>query len=241
VPEYLRRVVAPLADPGVGMVTCLYRGIANLTLGSKLESIGISTDFVPGVLVARLIEGGVRFGLGSTLAFRKRDLVAAGGFEKLVDHLADDYELGKRIAEQGVEVRLSEVVVETFLPAYDLRGFFEHQLRWARTVRDARRGGYLGLLFTFGLPWALLALLAARGALWSWVLLGVTVLLRLATAWIVGQVVLQDVQVKRFFPLIPLRDFVAVLVWIGSFASNRISWRGDSFRLKDGKLIRMSS
>jgi ceramide glucosyltransferase len=239
--EYLRRVVGPLADPGVGMVTCLYRGIANSSLGSKMESIGISSDFAAGVLAARFIEGGVRFGLGSTFAFRKMDLEDIGGFESLVDHLADDYEIGKRIAARGLEIRLSEVVVETFLPVYTLRGFFEHQLRWARTVRDARRGGYFGLLLTFGLPWALLAVVASRGALWSWALLSATALLRAWMAWIVGRVVLQDAQVLRFFALIPLRDFAAVLVWIGSFTGNRISWRGDSFRLKDGKLIRIGS
>ena len=239
--EYLRRVVGPLENPGLGMVTCLYCGIANSSLGSKLESIGISTDFAAGVLVARLIEGGVKFGLGSTLAFRKRDLEAVGGFELLVDHLADDYEIGKRVAERGLEVRLSEVVVETFLPAYNLRGFFEHQLRWARTVRDARPGGYFGLVLTFGLPWALLAVIASRSAFWSWALLGVTVLLRLWMAWVVGRVVLQDAQVVRFLLMIPLRDLAAVLVWIGSFAGNRISWRGDSFRLKHGKLVRIGS
>ncbi len=239
--EYVRRVVGPLSDPGVGMVTCLYRGIANSSFGSKLESIGISTDFAAGVLAARFIEGGVRFGLGSTLAFRKKDLEHIGGFESLVDHLADDYEIGKRIAAQGLEARLSEVVVETFLPVYTLRGFFQHQLRWARTVRDARRGSYFGLLLTFGLPWALLAVVASRGALWSWALLSVTVLLRVWMAWTVGRIVLQDAQVMRFLALIPLRDLAAVLVWIGSFKGSRITWRGDSFRLKDGKLIRMGS
>ena len=238
---YLRRVVGPLLNPGVGMVTCLYRGIANSSLGSKLESIGISTDFAAGVLAARLIEGGLRFGLGSTLAIRKRDLVADGGFESLVDHLADDYEIGKRIAARGLEVRLSEVVVETFLPVYSLHGFFEHQLRWARTVRDARSGGYFGLIFTFGLPWSLLAIMASRGASWSWALFIVTVLMRLWMAWTVGRVVLQDSQVTRFLGLIPLRDFAGVLIWFSSFLGNRISWRGDSFRLKDGKLIGIDS
>ena len=104
-PDYLRKVTAPLSDTRIGMVTCLYRGIAGPTLGSRLESLGISTDFCAGVLVARLLEGGVRFGLGSTMAFRRSDLKAMGGFESLTDHLADDYELGKRIAELGREVR----------------------------------------------------------------------------------------------------------------------------------------
>jgi ceramide glucosyltransferase len=140
-PDYLRRVMAPLSEPHVGLVTCLYRGIPARTLGSQLESLGISTDFAPGVLAARQLEGGIRFGLGSTLAFRRSDLDAIGGFEALVDYLADDYEIGKRLADRGVKVELSEVVVETFLPAYTLSQFVDHQLRWGRTVRDSRRAG----------------------------------------------------------------------------------------------------
>src|SRR5580704_18787276 len=154
-PDYLRRVTAPLADPRVGMVTCLYRGVAGATLGSRLEALGISTDFCAGVLAARQLEGGMRFGLGSTLAFRRAELEKIGGFISFADYLADDYELGKRIASLGLKVELSEVVVETYLPSYRLREFFAHQLRWARGVRDARMGGYLGLIFTFGLLWAL--------------------------------------------------------------------------------------
>jgi len=237
--DYLRRVMAPLSDDRVGMVTCLYRGIASGTLGSRLEAIGISTDFSAGVLVARCIEGGVRFGLGSTLALRRRELEATGGFEALVDYLADDYELGRSIAALGLEVRLSEVVVETVLPAYDLKGFLEHQLRWARSVRDSRPWGYAGLLFTFGVPWALLVVIVSRGAIWAWGLAAGVVLLRIAMAWIVGRGVLRDRQLPSFFPLLPLRDLAAVLVWLGSFAGNRIAWRGDYFHLKDGKLARV--
>ena len=98
--------MAPLSDPEVGLVTCLYRGIANETLGSRLESLGISTDFSAGVLVAQLVESGIKFGLGSTLAFRRRDLQAIGGFESLVDYLADDYQLGSRIAGVGTESKV---------------------------------------------------------------------------------------------------------------------------------------
>jgi ceramide glucosyltransferase len=238
-PDYLRRVVAPLADPEVGMVTCLYRGIANATLGSRLESLGISTDFAAGVLVARSLEGGVRFALGSTMAFRQCDLEAIGGFESFVDYLADDYELGKRIAALELEVHLSEVVVETFLPAYNLRQFFEHQLRWARGVRDSRRGGYFGLLFTFGWPWSLLTLLLSRGAPWAWGLAGLAIVLRFLVAWMVGVGVLRDGQLTRFLPLLPLRDVMAVVIWFASFASNTVTWRGDRFHLKGGRLVRL--
>src|SRR5229473_1425778 len=132
--DYLRRIMAPLGDPKVGMVTCLYRGVPAGTLGSRLESMGISSDFSAGVLVARQVEGGIRFGLGSTLAFRRHDLDAIGGFQAFVDYLADDYEIGRRMAARGLEVKLSETVVETFVPPYSVREFLLHQLRWARAV-----------------------------------------------------------------------------------------------------------
>ena len=166
-PDYLRRVTASLADSRVGLVTCLYRGVAGATLGSRLEALGISTDFCASVLAAREVERGIRFGLGSTLAFRRAELEKIGGFASFVDYLADDYELGKRIAGLGLSVKLSEVVVETYLPSYRVREFFAHQLRWARGVRDARAGGYFGLVFTFGLLWALLAVAASGGAPWA--------------------------------------------------------------------------
>ncbi len=237
-PDYLRKVIAPLADASVGLVTCLYRAVAGPTLGSRLEALGIGTDFVPGVLSARFLEKGLHFGLGSTLAFRRRDLEAIGGFEALLDYLADDYELGRRIAATGKRVELSAATVTTFLPAYTLRQFFRHQLRWSRTIRDARRWGYTGLLFTFGLPWALLTLLAARGAAWAWALFALTFAARLAVGFVTADVVLHDRQIFRNIFLVPLRDLIAPLVWAASFMGNRIHWRGDSFVLQDGKLIR---
>jgi ceramide glucosyltransferase len=239
--DYLRRVIAPLADQNVGMVTCLYRGVAASTLGSQLESLGISTDFCPGVLVARQLEGGLRFGLGSTLAFRRTDLERIGGFRSIVDFLADDYELGRRIANLGLQVLLSDVVVETQLPAYDLRGFLAHQLRWARGVRDSRTGGYIGLATTYGLMWALLTLIASQTAPWSWAVLTVTVLLRLAMALAVGKSVLADRHLLRHLWLLPVRDLVAVVVWIASFLGHTVTWRGDRFELKKGRLTRIAS
>ncbi len=239
-PDYLRRVTAPLADPRVGMVTCLYRGVAGPTLGSRLEGLSIGTDFCPSVLAARQLERGIRFGLGSTLAFRRLDLEKIGGFTSFVDYLADDYELGKRIAGLGLSVKLSDVVVETYLPPYRLREFFAHQLRWARGVRDARAGGYLGLVFTFGLLWSLLALAASRGALWAWSALAVTMFLRFAVALVVGQNVLRDRQILNYSWLIPLRDLVAAAIWFASLGGHTVTWRGDRFHLKDGKLTRIA-
>jgi len=238
-PDYLRRVTAPLADSHVGMVTCLYRGVAGPTLGSRLETLGISTDFCPSVLAARQLEGGIRFGLGSTLAFRRAELERIGGFTSFVDYLADDYELGKRIASLGLSVKLSDVVVETYLSSYRLREFFAHQLRWARGVRDARARGYLGLAFTFGFLWALLALTVSRGMFWAWTLLFFTLFLRFAVALVVGRIILQDRRTMKDAWLIPLRDLLAVVVWIASLGGHTVTWRGDRFHLKDGKLSRI--
>ena len=237
-PDYLSRVMAPLADERVGLVTCLYRGVAASTLGSWLESLGISTDFIPGVLVASLLEEGLHFALGSTMAFRRADLARIGGFESIVDFLADDYELGRRIAGLGLRIELSDTVVETHLPAYDMRGFLAHQLRWARGVRDARPGGYLGLVTTFGLVWGILVVALAQGAPWSWAVLGTTVLLRLLVAMTVGGFLLRDRAAWRDLWLLPARDLIAVAVWIASFFGHSVTWRGDRFELKDGRLIR---
>jgi ceramide glucosyltransferase len=241
-PDYLRKVIAPLADSSIGLVTCLYRGIACQTVGSRLEALGIATDFVPSVLSARFLEQGLHFGLGSTLAFRRRDLDVVGGFEALVDYLADDYELGKRIAATGKRVELSAAAVATLLPPYTIRQFLAHQLRWSRTIRDARRWGYAGLIFTFGLPWALLLVLVARGALWAYALFALTFAARFVVAFIVADRVLGDRQIfgdeliTNIF-LVILRDLIAPVVWAASFMGNRIYWRGDVFNLKDGRLI----
>lgn len=234
-PDYLRRVMAPFARPEVGMVTCPYRGIAANTLGSRLESVGISTDFFAGVFSAWKIEKGLHFALGSTLAMTRTALDAIGGLEPLVDHLADDFELGSRISKIGFEVVLVDLVVETHLPAYSFREFFEHQMRWARSTRDSRRKGYIGILLTFGLPWAMIAVLLARGAWWSWIVLAAAALLRAAVALRVGNVV-HDSSIKRHLWLVPLRDLIAFWVWFASFAGHHVHWRGDIFVLEDGKI-----
>jgi len=236
-PDYLARVIAPLTHEQIGMVTCLYRGVAAPTIGSQLESLGISTDFCAGVLVACHLEGGLHFGLGSTLAFRREELNRIGGFKAIVDFLADDYELGRRIANLGFRVLLSDVVVETHLPAYRFAEFLQHQLRWARGVRDARPGGYFGLIFTFGVAWALLNFFATSGSGWGWGILASMLVLRVAVALVIGKAVLQDGQVRRFLWLLPLRDLIAIGVWMASFFGQTVTWRDDRFRLKKGRLI----
>jgi ceramide glucosyltransferase len=242
-PRYLERVMACFAPEAknndkapVGLVTVLYRGRAHDTLPSRLEALGIAIDFQPSVLLSNLIEGGLHYGLGSTLAIRREALDKIGGLEPLVNHLADDYELGVRVSRAGYRVALSPEIVETAIPSYNWRGFADHQLRWARTVRDARPWGYAGLIVTHGLSWALLNVLASGFSLVSLWLLGMSFLLRVTLAMTVGAQVLGDRQVLRSLWLLPLRDLVAMGVWAAGFAGNTIVWRGERFLLKDGKL-----
>jgi ceramide glucosyltransferase len=240
-PLYLARVMESFRDPKVGMVTAPYIGRAvagpsGITIWSKLEALGIATDFMPGVLTARKLEGGLHFGLGSTLAMRRSALEQAGGLEPLVEFLADDYELGKRIALAGYRVELCPEVVETTVPAYDFRGFWDHQLRWARSTRDSRKLGYVGLGITYALPWSLATCIASGFALWSFTLLSVVLLARVAVALTVGVGILRDPQVMRDLWLLPIRDAWGLIFWIWSFAGDTVVWRGERFRLHEGRI-----
>jgi len=252
-PGYLAGVMRGFGDERVGMVTALYVGRAmaqpttttlagvsgRVGVWSRMEALGIATDFMPGVLTARMLEGGIRFGLGSTLAMRGVALAAAGGFEAVLECLADDYELGARIAAAGWRVELCGEVVETSVPAYDFGGFRDHQMRWARSTRDSRRWGYVGLGVTFCVPWAMLTCVASGGALWSFALLSLAVLLRVSVALSVGVGVLRDGQVLRDLWLLPVRDWFGLGFWVGSFAGDTVVWRGERFRLKRGRLERI--
>lgn len=239
-PNYLKQVMAGFAAPEVGLVTALYRGRAHETVASQFEALGIATDFQPSVLLSRLLEGGLHYGLGSTLAVRRDALEKAGGLEGLVDQLADDYEMGARISKAGYRVVLSAAVVETAIPAYDWRGYIDHQLRWLRTVRDARPGGYAGSAVTYGFAWALMNVIASGLSPLSLWLLALSLFLRLGLAMTVGAEVLSDHQVLQSLWLLPLRDLLAMGLWAAGFAGNTIVWRGERFVVKGGKLEKAS-
>ncbi|MGC2109349.1 MAG: bacteriohopanetetrol glucosamine biosynthesis glycosyltransferase HpnI [Candidatus Korobacteraceae bacterium] len=234
--DYLLRVLAPFAKPGIGMVTTLYRGLAGKTLGSRLEALGLSTDFAGGVLVARALEGGIRFGLGATIATTRTVLGEIGGLEPLVDYLGDDYELGARAAAAKHKIALADTIPETALPDYSFRDFWTHQMRWARNIKDRRPAHYFGLITTFGFVWAALAVLLNPLAWWTWLIFAVTAATRFASALVVGRGVLKDPRIVSDLWLIPLRDFIALLIWIASFAGNTVEWRGMRFKLRKGKL-----
>lgn len=229
-PDYLKRVVSPLNRPEVGIVTCLYRARPS-SLAGAWESLGIAVDFMPSVLVARLL--GVReFGLGATLAFRAADLKQSGGFEPLADYIADDYQLAKQITRLGSSSFLSEVVVDTHLSKAGWKGVWEHQLRWARTIRVSRGGGYLGLPVTHAGMWAAVAALAGE-----WPLALLLLAARMASGVVSGGWVIGSRIAIGAFLLIPLWDVWAFAVWTAGLLGRSVQWRGGKMRLApDGRI-----
>jgi ceramide glucosyltransferase len=235
-PNFLREVVAPLADRKTAAVTSFYRGIAERNLGAEIEAVGASSDFFAGVLMAGWTEG-ITFALGASIATTKEWLSKMGGFEAIADVLADDYELGNRIAKAGGEVVLSREAVWTVYPAQTLRSFWDHQVRWARTVRLCRPLSYVGLLFTQGLPWALLAALVAPAKWIAGIYLLAYAILRFATAWTVGIWGVRDEVLRRKIWLVPFRDAIHFVVWFASFGSNHIRWDNLDYAIREGQMV----
>jgi ceramide glucosyltransferase len=239
-PNYLREVVAPFADEKVGAVTSFYRAVAEDNLGAELEAVGAASDFFAGVLVAEWMEG-MTFALGASIVTTKRWVDKIGGFAAIADLHSDDYELGHRIVKAGGEVLLAREAVWTMYPAQSVRGFWDHQVRWARTVRLCRPLSYAGLIFTHGLPWALLA---AAIAPTRWIAVGYLtayVVLRILMAWIVGVWGVGDEVLRRRLWLLPLRDAIHFVVWIASFGSNRITWGGEEYTMEKGQMVPANS
>jgi ceramide glucosyltransferase len=237
-PTYLREVVAPLADRTIGAVTSFYRGIAEKNLGAELEAVGAASDFFAGVLMANWMEG-ITFGLGASIVTTKEWVAKIGGFTAIADLLADDYELGHRIAKAGGKIVLSREAVWTMYPAQTARSFWQHQVRWLRTVRLCRPLSFAGLIFTHGLPWAVLAALIAPAPWIAAAYLLAYLALRLTMAWTVGVWGVGDDVLRRQLWLVPLRDAIHFLVWLASFASNRIHWGGEEYTIANGRLVPM--
>jgi ceramide glucosyltransferase len=235
-PHFLREVVAPLANHKTGAVTSLYRAIAEKNLGAQIEAVGASSDFFAGVLMAAWTEG-ITFALGASIATTKQWLAKIGGFEAIVDALADDYELGHRIAKAGGEVVLSRETVWTMYPAQTLRSFWDHQVRWARTVRLCRPLSYIGLLFTQGLPWVLLAAVVAPAKWIAGFYLLAYFILRFAMAWTVGVWGVGDEVLRRKIWLVPLRDAIHFVIWLASFGSNHIRWGNVEYVIRRGRMV----
>src|SRR5712664_2556225 len=235
-PRYLREVVGPLADRKTGAVTSFYRGIAEINLGAEIEAVGASSDFFAGVLMAGWTEG-ISFALGASIATTKEWLGKMGGFEAIANTLADDYELGHRIAKAGGKIVLARETVWTMYPAQTVHSFWDHQVRWARTVRLCRPLSYVGLLFTQGLPWALLAAAVAPVKWIAGVYLLAYLILRLAMAWTVGVWGVGDEVLRRKIWLVPVRDAIHFVIWLASFGSNHIRWGNAEYVIRQGRMV----
>ncbi len=234
-PDYLKNVVAEFADPAVGVVSCFYRGVAEGNFWAEVEAVGAASDFFAGALVANM-PGKVTFALGASVATTKTWLAKIGGYQGLADLLADDYEIGNRVHRAGGKVLLSREAVWTMYPAQTLRSFWEHQVRWAKTVRLVRPASFFGLVVTHGLPWCVLAALAAPSAWVGAGFVGAYLALRLVMAWVVGVWGVQDEVLRRKLWLVPVRDAIHFAVWVAGFLSNQVTWGGVKYAIEGGKM-----
>lgn len=249
--DYLRRITAPF-EPGaahsksrttasttslpVGMVTCPYRGCRVHSIAAVLESLGIGADFIPSTLVSRAFEG-VSFALGSTIVVPRTVLAELGGFENLLDELADDFLLGNGASKAGYEVVISDYVVDDVLGRESLLRMWARRLRWARTVRAYRPVGYIGAGVLHGIAISTAFLIAMQFSLAGWMVLFATVIIRVLSAICITKVWTDDPNVLRFWPLLPLSDLITFALYLASFLGNRITWRGVSFKLLPGGRI----
>ncbi len=232
-PDYLREVCAPFADPQVGLVTSLYRSSSFTGFACAIEAMGFTTEMVPNVIVAQRLEG-LSFALGASMAVRRQALADIGGFAALVDYLADDYQLGNKVHLAGWRILLSDEFVESVMHRENLATVLSRQLRWARTMRVSRPGGYFASGITQAFPFALLALLVSGFSEAGMVAAANLYLVRCSVALVYSRTFLKDEVFPRCFPLLPLRDFFAFATWGLAFLGSRVSWRGHRYRLLPG-------
>ena len=245
-PDYLRAVALPFADPRVGGMCCLYRGVAAPRNGSRrglwarLEAVGMSVEMSAGVLAARVMEG-MQFTLGPTMAFRRETIRRMGGFKVTADYCADDFILGNETHKLGETVILSHHAINHIVLNLSFLASMKHQIRWMKSTRFSRPKGHFGTALTFSMPFGLLALAACiwlGHPLWGLALLAGAVFTRLALSIAVGRLVVQDPSWLNLIVLYPIRDFMGFCFWAASYLSSRILWRGRVFELLPGGKMR---
>jgi ceramide glucosyltransferase len=235
-PDYLRTVVAPLADSKVGAATCFYVPVEERSLTDRLQTVGMFSDFYAGILVARELDG-VKFALGPTIATTRRALASFGGYKTLEFRPADDLLVGRLIAEQGYKVELLQYTISTVADYASMRELLHKRLRWIVVMRHMRPWGHLGLLLTQGLPWSFAAIAVCPSSAAILGYLGTYFALRCAMTWMVGIRGLKQDSLWRKMILIPVWDAVAFAIWLVSFARNSIRWRDGEYYIRDGKLV----
>jgi ceramide glucosyltransferase len=235
-PDYLRTVVAPLADPKIGAVTCFYVPTEEKTLAESLQTIGMVSDFYAGILVARKLDG-VKFALGPTIATTRTRLAGFGGYKAIENQPGDDLLVGRLIAEQGYEVELLPYTILTVADYGSMPDLLHKRMRWVVVMRHMRPWGHLGLVFTQGLPWSLAAIAVHPTAAVALGFLGTYLVLRLAMTWLIGVRGLDDRALWKKLWLIPLWDALAFFIWLFSFVRSSIRWRGGEYYIRDGQLV----
>jgi ceramide glucosyltransferase len=234
-PDYLRSVVAPLADPHVGGVTCLYVSTHEESFAQKLQSIGMISDFYPGIMTAWQLDG-VKFGFGQTIATTRERIAGFGGFEAIENRPADDLLTGRLIAEQGFEMVLLPYAVVASPDFGSFGELLQKRLRWMTVMRHMRPWGHVGLVFTQGLAWALAAIAVRPTWFVAAAYLGTYAVLRVAETWLIGVQELKQQGLWEKMPLIVVWDALAFTVWLLSFGRNTIRWRQVEYRIRDGQL-----
>jgi ceramide glucosyltransferase len=235
-PDYLRTVVEPFRDPKVGAATCFYVSTQETTFVEKMQSIGMVSDFFAGVMVAWQLDG-VKFTLGQTIVVTRKSVASFGGYETIETRPADDLLVGRLIAEQGYEVKLLPHTVEAVADFESLGDLLYKRVRWMTVMRGMRPWGHLGLVFTWGLPWALVAVAVHPTVPVAVAYLGSYLLLRIAMTWMIGVRGLKESNIWKKMPLIPLWDATAFLIWLASFGRKTIRWKGIDYYIRGGMLV----
>lgn len=240
-PDYLREIIKPFANPSVGMTTCIFRGLPAGGFWTDLEALGYSVEMTSGVVVADMLEG-MKFALGPTMVVRRQCVQALNGFGFMDDYCADDYILGNRVAESGMEVVLSHHSIDHMVFHHSFLSSMRHQVRWMRSTRFSRPKGHLGTVLTYAMPFGVLGLIAGFAS--GYTKLGITLvaaafLNRVTQSVLAGYVVAEDRKALALAWLYPVRDLLGAFLWIGSYLSAKIDWRGEEYRLTtNGKMLR---
>ena len=235
-PQYLRRLIAPLADPKVGAVTCFYVPTKDTSWVQSLQDVGMLSDFYPGILVAKQLDG-VKFALGPTISTTRTYLAEFGGYASIENKPADDLLVGRLIDEQGHEVILLPYAVSTVPDYQSLKELFFKRLRWMTVMRHMRPWGHFGLIFTLGLPWSIFAVLVEPTATVMSIYLGGYFLVRSLMTLLVGSMGLKQRGVWQKLVWIPWWDAMATLLWLVSFTRRSIRWRGHDYFIQNGQLV----
>jgi ceramide glucosyltransferase len=235
-PDYLRKIMAPLANPKMGAVTCLYVSTGEKTFTEDLQTIGMLSDFYAGLLVARQLDG-VKFTLGPSIATTRERLAGFGGYQAIENRPGDDLLVGRLIAEQGYEVELSPYTVETVSDYQSMNELLHKRLRWLVVMRHMRPLGHLGLLLTQGLPWSIAAIAIRPTAPVAYSFLGTYLALRMVMTWMIGIRGLKQSALWSKLPLVVAWDAFAFVVWTASFFRNSVRWRGGDYHIRNGELV----